>query len=500
MLVKVLSSSYLGIEPFLVEVEVDITNGLPIFSIVGLGDITITESKDRIRSGIKNMGYMLEPRRIVVNLTPANIRKSGSHFDLPIAIGIMIGMRFIKDYKGILNNYLLMGELSLTGEIRRVDGVISGVLLAKEKGFEGVIIPEENLEEASIIKGIQILPVKNLRDVVKFIEEDKIISKRVLNNIEFKKSILDMVDVKGQSKAKRALEISAAGGHNIIMIGAPGSGKSMLAKRLVTILPEMTENEIIETTKIYSVAGELSDKKPIISSRPFRDPHHTSTTSSIIGGGRIPKPGEISLANNGVLFLDEFTEFDRVVIESLREPLEEKRVSITRSLGKMEFPAELIFVAACNPCACGNGFDEELCTCTPYDIRRYQRKLSGPIIDRIDLYVEIYRLNENEILNEEKGDTSEIIKQRVLNVREIQNKRFCGYKLNRDMSNSEIEKYCILDKESQSIIRNAIRTLNLSMRTYHKILKVARTIADLDNKEYINKNHLLEAINLRKNN
>ena len=500
MLVKVLSSSYLGIEPYLVEVEVDVTNGLPIFNIVGLGDATISESRDRIRSGIKNMGYLLEPRRIVVNLTPANIKKRGSHFDLPIAIGIMVGMKFLSDYKGILKEYILMGELSLTGEVRRAEGIISGVLLAKSKGFKGVIIPEENLEEASIIKDIQIVPVKNIRDVVKFIEEGVIRSKRILHNNEtVSKNTLDMWDVKGQIRAKRALEITAAGGHNIIMIGSPGSGKSMLAKRLITILPSMSEKEVIETTKIYSIAGELSERVPIVTNRPFRDPHHTSTTSSIIGGGRLPKPGEISLANNGVLFLDEFTEFDRVVIESLREPLEEKRISITRSLGKMEFPAKLIFVAACNPCFCGNGFDEELCTCTPYDLRRYTKKLSGPIIDRIDLYVEIYRLNDKEILDEERGDSSEKIKTRVIKAREIQNHRFNNEKLNRDMTNEDVERYCYLNDECENIMRTAIRTLNLSMRTYHKILKVARTIADLDNKIEIEKPHILEAINFRKN-
>lgn len=499
MLVKVLSSSFFGIEPFLVEVEVDTTNGLPIFSIVGLGDTTITESRERIRSAIKNMGYMLEPKRIIVNLTPANIKKYGSHFDLPIAIGIMKGMKLLEDYDGKLSEYIFMGELSLTGEVRRVDGVISAVLLAKTKGFKGVVIPEGNYDEASIIKEIKIVPVANIRDVVNFIETGEIRSKRVKNNIlDKKEENLDMSDVKGQSFAKRALEIAAAGGHNIIMVGTPGSGKSMLARRLITILPEMTEKEIIETTKIYSVSGELNEKCPVILERPFRDPHHTTTTTAIIGGGRIPKPGEISLANNGVLFFDEFTEFDKNVIESLREPLEERKVSITRSLGKVTFPAKLIFVAACNPCPCGNLFEEELCICTPSDLRKYMKKLSGPVVDRIDLYVEIHRLKDEEVMEKEEGETSKLIRERVIKARERQKNRYKKERLNSEMTSKEIEKYCELDKESEKIMRDAIRKLKLSMRTFHKILRVARTIADLEERDKIEKEDLLEAINYRK--
>lgn len=499
MLVKVLSSSFFGIEPFLVEVEVDTTNGLPIFSIVGLGDTTITESRERIRSAIKNMGYMLEPKRIIVNLTPANIKKYGSHFDLPIAIGIMKGMKLLEDYDGKLSEYLFMGELSLTGELRRVDGVISAVLLAKTKGFKGVVIPEGNYDEASIIKEIKIVPVANIRDVVNFIETGEIRSKRVKNNIlDKKEEKIDMSDVKGQSFAKRALEIAAAGGHNIIMVGTPGSGKSMLARRLITILPEMTEKEIIETTKIYSVSGELNEKCPVILERPFRDPHHTTTTTAIIGGGRIPKPGEISLANNGVLFFDEFTEFDKNVIESLREPLEERKVSITRSLGKVTFPAKLIFVAACNPCPCGNLFEEELCICTPSDLRKYMKKLSGPVVDRIDLYVEIHRLKDEEVMEKEECETSKTIRERVKKARERQKNRYKKERLNSEMTSKEIEKYCELDKESEKIMRDAIRKLKLSMRTFHKILRVARTIADLEERDKIEKEDLLEAINYRK--
>lgn len=498
MLVKILSSSYLGIEPFLVEVEVDITNGLPIFNIVGLGDTTISESKDRIRAAIKNMGYLLEPRRIIVNLTPTNVRKSGSHFDLPIAIGIMLGMKFFSDYNNILREYIVMGELSLTGEVRRSEGIISGVLMAKSLGYKGVIIPEANLEEAEIIEGIDIVPVKNIRDVVNFVQEKRKIKTRKKEKEIVKNIGLDMCDVKGQSQAKRALEISAAGGHNLLMIGAPGSGKSILAKRIVGILPPMTEKEIIETTKIYSVAGELNENLPIIVERPFRAPHHTSTITSIVGGGRIPKPGEISLANNGVLFLDEFTEFDREVIESLREPLEERNLSVTRSIGKIEYPAKLIFIGACNPCPCGNYFDEGMCTCTPYDLRRYSKKISGPIIERIDLYVEIHRLSEEEMLSQGETEGSDRIRERVIKAREIQRSRFGEEKVNSEMTNKEIEKFCIINSESETVLRQAIRNLNLSMRTYHKILKVARTIADLEERKSIEKKHILEAISFRK--
>ncbi|MBC2855986.1 YifB family Mg chelatase-like AAA ATPase [Cetobacterium sp. 2A] len=499
MLVKVLSSSYLGIEPFLVEVEVDITNGLPIFTIVGLGDTVISESRDRIRSAIKNMGYNLEPKRIVVNLTPANMRKVGSHFDLPIAVGVMVGMRLVKDYTGILNRYMFIGELSLTGKIRRSHGVISGVLLAKELGYEGIVIPTENLKEASIIEGIKIIPADNLRDVMNFLQNEKVKEYKVPKMEENFVFDIDMSDVKGQEKAKRAIEISAAGGHNLIMVGAPGCGKSMLAKRISTILPEMNEKEIIETTKIYSISGGLNESKPIINKRPFRMPHHTTTSAAVIGGGKVPRPGEISLANNGVLFMDEFVEFPKDVIESLREPLEERKVSITRSMGKVEFPANFIFVAACNPCPCGFSFDDDKCNCSSFEIRRYAKKLSGPIIDRIDLYIEIRRLSEEEMINLSNGEKSLDIKERVKKARDIQIERFGDEKLNGYMSNKDLEKYCHLDSESEKIMRGAIRSLNLSMRAFNKVLKVARTIADLENCKIINKIHLMEALAFRKN-
>lgn len=499
MLEKVLSYNFLGIDSFIVEVEVDISNGLPYFNIVGLGDITINESKERIRSGLKNMGYMLEPRKITVNLTPANIRKYGSHFDLPIAIGILSGMKLINDFNGKLAEYIILGELSLTGEVRRADGVIAAAILAKEKGFKGIIIPEDNIEEAAIIDGIDIVAVKNIRDVANFFESGKKRNRRKVDIIKFREyEKIDIVDIKGQEKAKRALEISASGGHNIIFVGSPGSGKSMLAKRMITILPEMSDKEKIETTKIYSLAGELSNKKPLILERPFRSPHHTATISSILGGGRVPRPGEVSLANNGILFFDEYTEFKGEVIQALREVLEKKEISIIRQSKKVVFPSNIIFIAAANPCFCGNLFEEDMCVCTPYDIRRYSKMLIGPVIDRIDLYVEMKRLSEEEMLSKEKGETSAEIRERVKKAREIQRKRFGNDRLNSDMSIEEIEKYCKIDSDGEKIVREAIRKLKLSMRTYHKILKIARTIADMDGREKIEKIDLLEAINYRK--
>lgn len=498
MIVKVKSSGYFGIESFLVDVEVDISRGLPMFNIVGLGDTAISESKERIRAGIRNSGFKVDPKRVTVNLTPANVKKVGTHFDLPIAIGLLVGEHLIKVRDNVLDDYLFMGEMSLGGEIKRTQGIVNGAILAKEYKYKGIVIPYENREEGYLIKGIDVIVVKNLCETIKFLETGEYETYETVEREDTNEEKIDFYDVKGQEKAKRALEICAAGGHNLLMIGTPGAGKTMLAKRIMTILPPMTEDEQIEVTKLYSISGELHEKRPVMTTRPFRHPHHTSSSVSIIGGGRIPSLGEISLANKGVLFLDEINEFKNEVLETLREPLEDKKVSVTRAMYKVEFPADLIFIGACNPCKCGYAFEPgNLCTCRPYELNRYIKKLSGPILDRIDLKIEIKRLTEDELLGNPSRETSEEIRQRVIKARDIQNKRFKGEKLNSSMNRKDIEKYCKLDKETKDILRSAVRTLNLSARSFDRTLKTARTISDLAGSKNINKVHILEALSYR---
>lgn len=497
---RVLSSSYLALESFLIEVEIDISNGLPNFSIIGLGDTAISESKDRIKTALKNSGFKLDPKKIIVNLSPAGIKKEGAHFDLPIAIGIILTMGFIKDRYNILEKYLFIGELSLNGSVKKVNGALNTVIFAKEKGYKGVILPLENYYEASLIKGIEIIPVSSLKETADFIIKNEVIfNLDFFEKFSFQKELdIDFSDVKGQSMAKRALEISAAGKHNLIMIGSPGSGKSMLGKRIISILPPMSEEEIIESTKIHSIAGELTEEKPIINIPPFRSPHHTSTPISIIGGGKKIVPGEISLASGGVLFLDELAEFPRSVLESLRQPLENGIISISRAQYRVDFKSNFIFIAASNPCSCGFYYEGEKCTCTQTEVNKYMKKLSGPIMDRIDLHVEMRRLSEDELMCIDRGENSETIRKRVVKAREIQKKRFNSNKCNAEMSQKEIEIYCQLSDENKKYFKNVIKIMEISARGYDKILKVARTIADLENSIDIQKHHLMEAVSFRK--
>lgn len=496
MVSKVLSSSYIGIESYILEVEADIMAGLPSFNIVGLADVAISESKERVRAAVKNSGYEIPARRIVINLSPAGIRKEGASFDLSIAIGILASLGEVENKK--LEKYIVLGELSLNGNIRKIDGAINSVICAKENSVSGIILPRENYLEASVIKGVEIIPVDNLVQVVEFLNgKIEIESPEVETNKKEDTYSIDFKEVKGQIQAKRCIEIAAAGGHNFYMIGTPGAGKSMLAKRLPTILPLMNEDEIIESTKIYSSTGLLTKDMPIINKRPFRSPHHSSSMVSIVGGGRVPKAGEISLAHNGVLFLDEVTEFPRLVLETLRQPLEDKKVSITRAEYRVEMPADMILIMASNPCPCGNLFENK-CSCSLSQINRYQHKISGPLLDRIDLYLEIKKLSREELASYEEGENSLEIRKRVEKARKIQWKRFGNSKINGNMTPKEIKTYCKLDDKSKKMLIDSIDVFGLSGRSYDKVLKVGRTIADLEGAKNIELAHIMEALSYRK--
>jgi len=498
MLAKVISATLSGIEGVPVDVEVDISNGLPSFTIVGLPDQSVQESRERIRSAIKNSDLNFPVKRITVNLAPADIKKEGPAFDLPIAIGILIASEALAPK--MEEPFLIVGELSLDGTIRPVNGIISIAIMARDLKIPVMFVPYENSSEAALIPGIKVYGIKNLTDLVQFLNGAISLSpSEPARSIKINEFSGDFNEVKGQESAKRALEIAAAGFHNVIMVGPPGSGKTMLAQRLPTILPPLTEEEALEVTRIYSSAGLLPKGGGIIEERPFRSPHHSISLAGMVGGTSNPKPGEISLAHNGVLFLDEFPEFRRDVLEALRQPMEDGSLVISRAHGSIRFPARFMLVASMNPCPCGYlGDTKKNCTCTQYQIEKYFSKISGPILDRIDIQIEVPRLETDTLIRNTPGEGSFSIKERINRVREFQIDRFKdGFRFNGLMTPREIKKYCRLNPPVQSLLREIIDKFHLSARSYDKLLKVARTIADLNESEFIREEDILEAIQYR---
>lgn len=507
MVNKVTTATVIGLDAYNVSVETDVLNGIPAFSIVGLPDTAINEARDRVRSAIKNSGFTFPAKKVVINLAPADLKKEGSNFDLPIAVGLLVEEEVLSEEK--LKDFAFIGELSLDGSLRGVTGVLSLILGLKAHGIKNVFVPKINASEAALAGDINIFGASCLCDVVNHFADSKITPtiidiQNYLEEGAKQDYLYDFKDVKGQQKAKKALEIAAGGGHNMLMTGSPGSGKTLMAKCFASILPPLELQEALELTKIYSISGLLSPDEPLMTKRPFRAVHHTASANGIIGGGTVPKPGEITLAHRGVLFLDEMVEFPRNVLEVLRQPLEDGEIVISRAKHSIKYPAKFMLLGAMNPCPCGYlGDKQKQCTCSEFQISRYQSRLSGPLLDRIDLQVEVPRLTSEELLNIEPAtESSADIRKRVIKARKIQAERYKndGILTNSELTSKLIKKYCQIDEQSTALLKTAIVKYQLSGRRYDRILKLARTIADLDSSENIKQIHLMQALQYRMSN